>query len=100
MGYSEFFARVAHSLSVVLLLGWPWMMSAILLARPKRWSDLLRRWLEWRYPEGRRSLTRRMSGLDSEDARMFWIVFCGIIAALIGIPLVVLMSRHLGQVWQ
>jgi hypothetical protein len=100
VAYSEIIGRIANSILIVLLLGWPWIVSAILLSRPKKWSNLLFKWLEWRYPKGRESFTRRMTGLDSESARLFWIVFCGIIGALIGIPLVLIMVREVSDVWR
>jgi hypothetical protein len=99
MAYSEIIGRIARSILIVLLLGWPWIVGAIVLSRPKKWSNLLFKWLELRYPKGQESLTRRMAGLDSESARLFWIIFCGIIAALIGIPLVIITVREVSNVW-
>jgi hypothetical protein len=100
VAYAEIVGRAANSIALILLLGWPWIVSATLLARPKVWSSLLLKWLQWRYPNGRESFTRRMSGLDSESARIFWIIFCGLIAALLGIPPVIFMILKLGDIWQ
>lgn len=64
------------------------------------WSNLLLKWLNWRYPPGKNSIVRRFSGFDRESARVFWVIVSGCSMILVGIIPTIYLVRELGRIWQ